>query len=725
MRQALPKHLRKKSLFSCDRCKTRKIACKRKLDGSETLEEDTTIDCIECRDKGLKCSTTIKRKRRIHGPVEILGLQYRCLISLFEGIFKNIDVNNVDSLIQIGREMNIQMPSRTSVDNADIETSLEFGLILKGQGISLLTERELETASLEDDKFILDSSGVSHFLGVMGVTSLLANTGHMMMNYSEEVSKEFHFEYHRLYGLEGLMELSNGPLSSSSFDIPLENYPYVTCLTKEMSDYNIRSFFSSCKQHYEFLNEERFFNLYNRYWDEEGKAVGIKSGLSTAEVCYIYLLNIFGFYHGLRPSNVEGTFIMEALLKIVRSALSEFILRPSIDAIICLTLLAIFCDSCKKRECGYLLIELACRQAIALGLSRQSILECYPDNRVQEERKRLWWFLFVQEIKFCNLLGRSSTIAAHEITLKYPIAESGDHRILCFNHWVELHKIVYQMNESRLPLQNKSSLSNPKNKLHVLDLRIKFKDWYDKLNSYSFSEIAAEFKYRLVLEYHDYNICLLIHSLLNACETQLDQLNALDIRMIADCVESAININSLLQENDQNIIFSGLTTANVLHAFHAALSLCTAYMWMHSNELEEISDDCNRKITLNEIKETMCSLRSFNKCHLIKYTATNAKITKYIEALLGSFYFMAENDLKPFSFIEQNPLTLKSDKLKYGFEFLPDLADSTVWGTNEFIESTEKRNPGENVQDLPEISLHSNVREILDRVFYDNNVLDI
>lgn len=103
---------RKRALFSCDRCKIRKIKCRRVLNND--LKYDNITPCIQCTKAGVACTTSIPRKKRFYGPVKNVNLHYKCLLALVIGLFPDKDVYNIEELIDLGHSLKIEMPSTDS-----------------------------------------------------------------------------------------------------------------------------------------------------------------------------------------------------------------------------------------------------------------------------------------------------------------------------------------------------------------------------------------------------------------------------------------------------------------------------------------------------------------------------------------------------------------------------------------------------------------------------------
>lgn len=640
MRRIVPKELRKKALFSCDRCKKRKIACKRiPINGNPVRFEDTTNPCTACQSKGLVCTTTIQRKKKSLGPVENLGLHYKVLVALIEGIYPDVDVNNIDVLIQIGLEQNFNMPSRADTDGDSIDELYELGHNIN---LNVKQEQKMETESVEFDRFILDDNGISHYIGPTSNATFLAATSEMMRN-SSLVAADFGKRYDKVYKEEIIVSSIQNPLSSPIYkEIDLNLYPYVE-LNRETTDKHVEVFLEKIYPYYPNFDIQRFKNLYEKFWFH-GKDAAKR--LSCAEICFIYLIKVMGYYY-LQTSNVkdEESRVVAKLVNIVTMSLAEFMLAPTRDGILCLFFLSVFLGKNKRRECGYLLITLACRQATAIGLNRQSMIECNPDYDTQEELKRIWWTVVNQEVNFSNLLGRVSSLSMKEVTVHYPNIKD-DIVDLFLLHDIKLLNIVYYINQ-RTPHFSGTFDFNTKERAKIVMIKVNMTNWLKDAKPYleSIDPATFGFRHRLRFNYNYYLVSLLFPFLLNlASKARVEDLHEFDLEMVVECTRASIEIERTLYDFDLHRRLNPFYSPHIQYAHEAVLSLCTVYEWMASRSYNMIQGYTGRQVTINEIEQTLKSFREYNKRYSLNCRGSISKLSKYIEVMISSFYFA--NDVK-------------------------------------------------------------------------------
>lgn len=632
MRRVVPKELRKKALFSCDRCKKKKVACKRTIKGTNVRHEDTTVACDSCLKRGHECTTTIKRKRRQMGPVENIGLHYKCLASLVQGLFPDLDVNNIDLLIEIGLKMQIDMPSRETLNEDSTDVLYDLGYAINSHMNKIMTNQPKDT-NIENDKFILDNSGVSHYIGPRSAATFLAHTSNLMKNSNDIVSTNFKIDYDKIYNEEVIVSSGETPLTNITLkEISLDSFPFIP-LDKTATDNQIDVFFNRIYPYYPCFSRNRFMRLYNKLWTSS------RDELTSGEVCFIYLLKIMGFYY--QPNEVNESETVGKLVSIVRLSLAEFMLTPTIDGILCLFFLAVFFGKNKRRECGYLLITLSCRQAIAIGLNRQSMIECYPDLESQEEAKKIWWAIFEQEVKFSNLLGRASSLSIGEVTADYP--KTGNNIDRFFVHTIKLLKIVYMINQVNLKFTGETCNFGAKDKAKIVAIRLQFSNWLDEVREYMAIEdnSITAFKHRLDLEHKYFSISLLSPFIMNlTSKTKIDDIPEFDLQMVLECLQYAFEINNVLVSAERMSMSNAFWSPHIIYAYECVLCLCNVFIYMSQNYYQEIKDSTGRAITLEQIKNAMKSLRQYNQQHVIRSKGSISKLSKHIETMLGNFHFM-------------------------------------------------------------------------------------
>lgn len=104
---------RQRALYSCDRCKKRKRACKRynNLTGERCFDNST--QCENCALSGVICQTTITRKKRTFYSVsESSIVQLKCLTKIVKAMFPESDPNSFTDLENIAKLLYVDLPDK-------------------------------------------------------------------------------------------------------------------------------------------------------------------------------------------------------------------------------------------------------------------------------------------------------------------------------------------------------------------------------------------------------------------------------------------------------------------------------------------------------------------------------------------------------------------------------------------------------------------------------------
>ncbi len=105
----VPVELRRRTEYSCDRCKSRKQKCDRSRSSVEAK-------CQHCLKHGYDCVVTKLRKQRLYGSVEGHGSRIAVLESLVKGLIPEIDLSNVERMQETGRSLGIPLLSSAHDD---------------------------------------------------------------------------------------------------------------------------------------------------------------------------------------------------------------------------------------------------------------------------------------------------------------------------------------------------------------------------------------------------------------------------------------------------------------------------------------------------------------------------------------------------------------------------------------------------------------------------------
>lgn len=112
-KRRVPASQRKRTQVSCDACKTRRCKCVRlgTTSGAGSDDEANLPPCKLCTESGVRCITTMPRKKRVYGSVENLDKRYRALEALISGVFPQLNPRaSAEELVGFGVGMGYKMP---------------------------------------------------------------------------------------------------------------------------------------------------------------------------------------------------------------------------------------------------------------------------------------------------------------------------------------------------------------------------------------------------------------------------------------------------------------------------------------------------------------------------------------------------------------------------------------------------------------------------------------
>lgn len=642
---------RKKAYFSCDRCKTRKLACKRQVNTPNTQEP-----CLKCVSAGVKCETTIQRKKKERGPIENIGLHYKCLFALVRGLRPEVDVNDIDSLIFLGESLGIPMPSRSGdasqYEKEEIE-DISIKLSSKTKGGYQLSDEFDSLADIQSlvplqqftqpDSIIIDKDGTFHYVGPFGAAGFLDTCVNILVRRSK-LNSSLWQNYQKLFECEIIISSNQDPMTSSEVGCFKDSmFPYVNLIPKKEMDYYFNVFFRSVHHRYFCFNETRVRNNYDTFWMLMALGEPNNSLLSNYQICCIYMIVILGIMYDTTKPNC----VVEKYITVVRLCVSDMLLSPSLDGIQCLLLLSIYMDNNKRRDTGYCLIETAARQAITLGMNRKSVGLCIDDSELQQEMVFTCWTIFKHELVFSNQMGRSSCIQIEDIDIGYPTFQNQQFEsYFCLS--TDLAKLLYEVLEYRKKV--KTELLLPGSIELTKELLVRFKAFYSDLpETFTSTENMNDFKLDLLLKHHYYILTFTLPYLLYVSFQDTKSYDFAVNDIIKEALESSLSMAHLFELSSTASLFNGTIFQDLFFVYHAAMTLVVGYIFLGKNP-HIIWDQAS----VYDVTKGINVIKEINLRHFRQITGSSKKISKFmnilfnglniLEFLVGDFVEGTENN---------------------------------------------------------------------------------
>lgn len=428
----------RKAAYSCDRCKSKKRKCVRKVknDCGELVDTlDIAYPCTECLKAKALCHTSLSERKYIIGEgkfnhrrissdegkdarniqrVELLG-------EIISKLYPGQNVSSVSDLRQLLKCINSkigadhqQYPSPSSLSGSSIDSSADFTTPNVPNPSSSISETSTKASTFMKSiliaqqqyrsqtkpmQFPFNNDGEIRFVGTLSPSIILENIFGAHHNIEDEPSDMKETDYGCLF-------------------------------TRKNVDSYVNVFFNRVYPTHHYIDQNQFAKSYELYWIQlkfQGiKAVQNKVSISPISKGIIYLIwmlgrltilgdNVAPSKNGLTSNQVSHC------LAFIKKILPDAILRPSISGIQFLMLFTLYLELNNRIGISYDLIKLILSQAISVGL-HEDIMIIHPnfDERIQKSRSYLWWSIVCEEISLQNYLKCPSINEIPKATVKFP-----------------------------------------------------------------------------------------------------------------------------------------------------------------------------------------------------------------------------------------------------------------------------------------------------------------
>lgn len=449
------------------------------------------MSCQNCLKRGIPCRTKIQRKKKNVLHLKDLGYHHKCLAVIVGSLYPSYDIASITSLQRLAEKLQIELPNlvETELDcNANIEllndaspqdcrdsegTEGNFQQAHEVKNMDYIISGENQTAhsspssaevNLENSEpvlsekvaevkqckmpsesisrlkllkttqfgkdsytcdFFYDKNQNFHYVGPFGSSSLAMGLLHYVTKKAcSNLSKLKYYRVRRATVIDSSHKAidMNAVLYSNYHNnfayLSLPNTAELLLLVELFFD-RVPIFVSICVDKKVVTEKVRKFvkivSLSN-----EGSC---PEKLTIEEICTIYMIIVLGRIYS--PNKNES--LDFKLISIVRFALSDLCLTPSIDGIRAIFLLSTYMNQTRKRESCSVLIQLCLTQSIALGLHIDSIIEnIFAVNSAEKDTNRnLWWAIFSSAVLISIQMGKICYEIDHTPSIPYNVVEKG------------------------------------------------------------------------------------------------------------------------------------------------------------------------------------------------------------------------------------------------------------------------------------------------------------
>lgn len=508
---------RQRAAYSCDRCKSKKTKCIRIVPPGGHQLDDKTHPCRNCLKAGVECLTSQPRRRRVYGSFENLGIHYQTVISLVQGLYPDIDINDVGELMSLGRQLGINMddvvdesklleaeakvlkPFTPQVSGVAREASRKSSASAEGQhsAAAAAAAEHVERLKVESnvrETVVYDSTGGSHYVGSSGTPSLFTLLCNLLLKRSLIPTLSFD---NKITLFQNAAVRSQDYRAVSVSLLSHKTFPVIQLISsREIAEKLVNTFFDKVHPFYFIFQREAFSRLHSLFWQKltVDEPAMDHTALDNPMCGCIFL--VWSIASKMCDVVLERSDEIDEVLHLI---LPDATLGASTSSIQFLYLYATYLHSKKNRDASWNLIGLAIRQAMSLGLHR--------DMANDNTNAQIFWTLYQTELSLCSNFGRQSTINEEEITIGYPDLTNelsvSDGFKQYYLSTLKLSRFLSKIIKERrvATAQQPLSLINIE---RTLALKTQLNNLYYEINIKPMSQIVTVYDFKLSILYHHY-----------------------------------------------------------------------------------------------------------------------------------------------------------------------------------------------------------------------------
>jgi hypothetical protein len=300
-------------------------------------------------------------------------------------------------------------------------------------------------------------------------------------------------------------------------------------------------YFDGSNRVFPYFHRELFFERLSKWYDNPDE--DDRGWL----VCFNNVL-LFGSHHLERRSKEPAEYkgLIEKFFSNVWIACDDIslFLSPRLANVQALMTTAIIAQEISRPGLCWVFMATACNLAQAIGLHRRSDPSQFRSSQEYEERKWVFWNLYLLDKTLSLQFGRCVCLPDFDIDVEYPLATKSDAHWFLFTCWLWLSKIKGKI-YTKLYSASAAQQSDEERQTCVTELDQELKLWWEEKASVLLNQefpgvwekIAVEMQ--MVLNYH--NTMIMIHRVNRGEGHESERLCLESARESLKLAENAIN----------------------------------------------------------------------------------------------------------------------------------------------------------------------------------------
>lgn len=655
-REHVPQDKRKRALYSCDRCKQKKRACKRFIDGKQQF--DNVTRCENCVVTNSDCTTKIPRKKRTYYSVSETTLyQLKSSSLIIKAMFPESDPNNMDDIQNIADALFVKIPQ---LNECTTESSVAEKLEHKCESDeSCMPECVNETnyavtSNSNGSKLerINESSGENQIvLGSDKLFDALLKVGDF-----NEANPTGHKEFNSLNKLINHPSLPLSTGCSCSQSILLNLIPRSEC------QMYIDIFFSKVHESYFIFNESKFRIRHELLLDIlRNKPLLTIYQFSCEEISVIYLVWILGrncyFTKLLHSKEIPRTglvpdSIIAKYLDLIKMSLSGAFFADTIHSIRMLYLMSLYESATGNSTWAWHLLSNCCLKSFGLGYHKSDVVSSFTEDD-QEEIKIVWWSSFKLHMNNCIINGVLPNISLYDVDVELPKLKCMRDELFqdTYTQSIELFKIMFNVLKNREYLTKSRNPWCKENLKNVCEISMSLKHWETGLDySIKYYKRPDPKRYQIKLHMQYYYCCIsLVGPYLIAFAlhpTPSFEIATCILDLFCDGVNFALQLLEVIEFSVDSGYFNGLLHYDLFYCYSALMILLLGFTITREKQVSKQSENHRLfakllvekfEIDVNTMLEAILKIRKINNNYGLKTVGRMHEFSNNISTLLKYF----------------------------------------------------------------------------------------